>query len=1143
MSDWKDHVRLATTASISPFPPTALITVDGQASAAGDRILVKDQTSAAQNGVWIAQTGTWTRAGDPNPATEIANEMTVRVSEGSRNAHTEWTLNAQGAIAVGTTALEFRDANLLSAEVALGASDSVLSVAKGRRYVIPDGALSASHILTISAAGAVKGDRMIVRSEERGRHNVRLYSNDACVATMMGISVAELYFNGTSWVSLTPGGHGWFNVRDFGARGADDGTVNGSAAERAAIQAAFDAADEACVAGDQRGATVYFPRGIYVIDRPIIVPRRGAFGHIRILGEGQDAVHLARSRASTPKVVKSSTNEAWYDALFGVFVGGTLQFIATGAHEGRILRASGSFNDANEGWAAGDQVIVRGTVLNDTSRKLLPNTSRDPLKIIAIVSDTEIRVSGDVVDETADYEGATLQKNAAVLAPDPNPSNAAQGSWTIEHITLVTDGSSALWYDFGEITDLVNSTYRPSIAVRDVTVVTSSTGAVIPAMFLQYGQRCLFDRVRGIGSGYACVIEYRAGSFGLFRDVGIEALPGPCVYLTQGTLGGVTFGGGSHLLVNCRSDTAVKKPELWLHDQVNVTIIGYTTEGKQTSANCSAKDCRQLTILGGSLGGGSKAWSETLPPTLLSFHANSGAGTSTITRSKGDFLEDGFTVGQTCTAEGVSAPNQGPFTITAVTATVITVAEALADETPSSARMRGNRFADCLVLDNCHNVVLENTVMGPANEITSSDGSARAIRVLGASTNIHLRPAIATSDVRPSVAIDPLAKSCSVLASSGDTTGTQPLGPTEADKLKIWHDIVYVGYKSTGFSGTPNGPYTGVIAKRAGHTQTALVFDESKDGWTTAFMDDETTLNERSAFYASSYRGNTAGALRLQAGQSENIYFAQSTTSDDSAATTFATWGCYIPGTTVSLTFPAGYSFKPNSTSFWESTFSSYLLKFSGTNSWEGVFFQKTDNTVRLAVLPDGVAIGNGTSFGGGAGVVSWQEASATPTLAASAGYQLLWVDNADGKLKARDPNGVRTTIAPKALGTVAGVVLDRSVAAKLTTTDATQTALAAYNISSTATVAVIEVDVTGYVIAGGGTGNTFAARRRIVAKNISGSASVLAVDTIGTDVNEETLGGVAVEASSADVRIKVTGKASVTVVWNAELRVLAASA
>lgn len=104
---FKDAVRAATTANITL---SGLQTLDGITLVAGDRVLVKNQTTASQNGIYVAASGAWGRAADADSTTadsEVKTGMTVMVSEGVTQADEQWTLTTNGAITVGTTALTF----------------------------------------------------------------------------------------------------------------------------------------------------------------------------------------------------------------------------------------------------------------------------------------------------------------------------------------------------------------------------------------------------------------------------------------------------------------------------------------------------------------------------------------------------------------------------------------------------------------------------------------------------------------------------------------------------------------------------------------------------------------------------------------------------------------------------------------------------------------------------------------------------------------------------------------------------------------------------------------------------------------------------------------------------------------------------
>jgi hypothetical protein len=86
--NWKDNVRVATTGNINLNAPGA--TIDGVTLSVGDRVLVKDQTDAKQNGIYIynGSSTPMTRAPDANTADELENAVVV-VDEGT-NAGTAW---------------------------------------------------------------------------------------------------------------------------------------------------------------------------------------------------------------------------------------------------------------------------------------------------------------------------------------------------------------------------------------------------------------------------------------------------------------------------------------------------------------------------------------------------------------------------------------------------------------------------------------------------------------------------------------------------------------------------------------------------------------------------------------------------------------------------------------------------------------------------------------------------------------------------------------------------------------------------------------------------------------------------------------------------------------------------------------------
>lgn len=98
--DFKDSVRVATTANITL---SGTQTIDGVAVIAADRVLVKNQTTSADNGIYLCATGAWSRSTDANASSEFTSGMVVPVAEGTVNADTLWMLTTNDPITLGTT--------------------------------------------------------------------------------------------------------------------------------------------------------------------------------------------------------------------------------------------------------------------------------------------------------------------------------------------------------------------------------------------------------------------------------------------------------------------------------------------------------------------------------------------------------------------------------------------------------------------------------------------------------------------------------------------------------------------------------------------------------------------------------------------------------------------------------------------------------------------------------------------------------------------------------------------------------------------------------------------------------------------------------------------------------------------------------
>ncbi|WP_431483716.1 phage tail protein [Pseudomonas solani] len=104
--DHKQSVRVATTANIAL---NGLQTIDGIVLVAGDRVLVKNQATAKDNGLYVVAAGAWARAVDADLSAEVTPGLIVHVEQGTTLADTRWQLVTDGNVVLGTTALTFQN--------------------------------------------------------------------------------------------------------------------------------------------------------------------------------------------------------------------------------------------------------------------------------------------------------------------------------------------------------------------------------------------------------------------------------------------------------------------------------------------------------------------------------------------------------------------------------------------------------------------------------------------------------------------------------------------------------------------------------------------------------------------------------------------------------------------------------------------------------------------------------------------------------------------------------------------------------------------------------------------------------------------------------------------------------------------------
>lgn len=135
----KASCRLATAAAITgtysngtsgvgatiTYTATGAISIDGVTPSAGDRVLVKNQASTFQNGIYSVTTvgsggvsGVLTRTSDYDTSAEVFEGTYTIIEEGTANAGTLFIMTTNGTITIGTTAIVFTQLSSATASIA-----------------------------------------------------------------------------------------------------------------------------------------------------------------------------------------------------------------------------------------------------------------------------------------------------------------------------------------------------------------------------------------------------------------------------------------------------------------------------------------------------------------------------------------------------------------------------------------------------------------------------------------------------------------------------------------------------------------------------------------------------------------------------------------------------------------------------------------------------------------------------------------------------------------------------------------------------------------------------------------------------------------------------------------------------------------
>jgi len=142
----KDPCVVATTANITL---SGTQTIDGIAVVAGDRVLVRDQTTPANNGVYVVAAGAWTRAADVDTWLELPGAI-VPVLRGTANADRLFLCTADPGGTLGTTGVAFTQVGSGTLTAGTGITVSGQQVSLANTAVAAGSYGSASNVATFT---------------------------------------------------------------------------------------------------------------------------------------------------------------------------------------------------------------------------------------------------------------------------------------------------------------------------------------------------------------------------------------------------------------------------------------------------------------------------------------------------------------------------------------------------------------------------------------------------------------------------------------------------------------------------------------------------------------------------------------------------------------------------------------------------------------------------------------------------------------------------------------------------------------------------------------------------------------------------------------------------------------------------------
>ena len=190
----KAACQVGTTTNITL---SGLQTIDGYTTLTGDRVLVKNQSTSSQNGIYIASASAWTRAVDMDVWAEVPGAYTVVLNGGQAN--TGWVCTATQSGTIGVTAIpfvQFTGSGTYYAGTGLTLTSNTFSITNTGVTAASYGSASQTVTLAINAQGQVTS---------ASAQNIAINANQITSGTIASSLVTGSYTGITGVGTITAG--------------------------------------------------------------------------------------------------------------------------------------------------------------------------------------------------------------------------------------------------------------------------------------------------------------------------------------------------------------------------------------------------------------------------------------------------------------------------------------------------------------------------------------------------------------------------------------------------------------------------------------------------------------------------------------------------------------------------------------------------------------------------------------------------------------------------------------------------------------------------------------------------------------------------------------------------------------------------